>query len=323
MAQPTIEAHDRSRGRDADAPHEIPVRGWKDVLLRVKDEARDDDLSLLAGGVAFFALLSLAPALAAVVAIYGLVTTPEDVARQIDQVGSSLPDSARQVLSDQLHQVVSTSRSGLGAALIVGIVLALWSASAAMKHLLGALTLINDEHETRGFVKMRGTALVLTLGAIVFAGVSLALITAVPQWANSTDNEALATTISIVRWPVLAVLMLVALSVLYRYGPDRDEPHWRWVTWGAVVATVLWIIGSALFSLYASRFGSYNKTYGSMAAVAVMMLWLYLTATCVLLGAELNAELEHQTARDSTKGRPEPLGRRDATMADTVGADRG
>jgi len=314
--------HDANRGRRADAPHQIPVRGWLDVAKRVKDEAKDDDLSLLAGGVAFFGLLALAPALAAVVSIYGLVSTPEDVARQLNDLGGSLPDSARQVLADQLQQVVTSSRSGLGITVVLGIVLAVWSASSAVKHLVTALTLINDEHESRGFVKLRGTAIVLTVGAVVFAGLSIILIAVAPQWAEGSGNSALSWAVSVARWPVLAVLMLVGLSVLYRYGPDRDEPRWQWVSWGAAVATALWLVASALFSLYANHFGSYNKTYGSLAAVVVMMLWLYLTAACVLVGAELNAELEHQTEKDSTTGPPRPLGARDAEMADSVGAAR-
>lgn len=308
-----------ARGRDADAPQEIPPLGWLDVAKRVKQEAKDDNITLLAAGIAFFALLSSAPALAATVSLYGLVASPDEVASHVRDLSGTMPAEAQQLLSDQLTQVSTSSHTGLGIGVVLGLVLALWGASAAMKHLLVALSGIYDERETRGYVALRGRALLLTMGGLLFMGVCLLLLTVAPSWVESNLGGAAGSVVSALRWPLLAVLMIAGLAVLYRYAPDRDEPRWRWVSWGAAIATGLWLVASALFSLYVSHFGSYNKTYGSMAAVIIMMMWLFLTALCVLAGGEINAELEHQTAKDSTKGPARPLGDRDAYVADTVG----
>ena len=306
-------------GRAADAPSEIPAAGWMAVAKRVKEETRRDNLTLVSAGIAFYALLSLAPALAAIVSVYGLVSDPADVTRQINDVAGTMPAEARQILTDQLTAVAGSSGASLGVGVVFGIVVALWGASSAMNQLLVALSLVNDEDETRGPVKLRATALALTIGAIVFLVVVVALIAALPAWlAASPIGDGAATAVSVARWPLLLVLMLGALSFLYQVGPDRDRPRLRWVTPGAIIATALWLVASGAFSFYAARFGSYNETYGAMGAVVVLMLFLYLTSLCVLLGAEINAELEHQTARDSTVGPNRPLGARGAFVADTV-----
>ena len=312
-----------SRGRGADAPHEIPARGWLEVAKRVKEESRKDNLTLVAAGIAFYALLSLFPALAAMISIYGLVSDPADVTAQISDLTSTMPAEARQILEDQLTAVASTGRTSLGVGVAIGIAVALWGASSAMNQLLVGLSLVYDEEESRGPVKLRGMAIGLTLGAIVFLAAVVGLIAVLPAWLSSSPlGDAAETAVSIGRWPVLLVLMLAALAFLYQVGPDRDRPTFRWVSWGAVIATVLWLGASGAFSLYVSRFGSYNETYGTMGAVIVLMLWLLITALCVLIGAEINAELEHQTATDTTKGPRQPIGTRGAYVADTV-ADPG
>lgn len=307
------------RGRDAESPREIPVRGWKDVATRVKEEAKHKNVSLLAAGVAFFAFLSLVPALAAFVSIYGLVVSPEDIVRQVRDSTTALPAEARDLLVQQMEDVARSSSAGLTVSALLGLVLALWSASAAVKHLLSALNVAYDEDEERGFVKARLLALGLTLAGIGFMTVALFVIAVLPRVADDALGDVGRTLAVWGRWPLLALLMLLALAVLYRIGPERDDPRWRWVTWGAGIATLLWIVASAAFSFYASNFGSYNETYGTLSSIVVLMLWLYLTALCVLLGAEINAEIEHQTARDSTVGPPRPLGRRAAEKADSVG----
>lgn len=310
---------EQGRGRQADAPQQIPGKGWKDVAVRVKDEARDDNITLIAAGIAFFSLLSLVPAMVAAISLYGLVSSPEDVARNLNDMTTTMPQEARTLVTDQLQQVVSSSKSGLSVGLVIGLLIALWGASTAMQQMIVALSTIYDEKDSRGYVKLRARALTLTVLGIVFLGVSLLLVTGAPSLIESTGNDAARLAVSILRWPVLLVLMVGALSALYRYAPDRHQPKWRWVSWGSVAAAVLWIAASMAFSFYASHFGSYNKTYGSMAAVVVLMLWLFITSLCVLVGAELNAELEHQTEKDSTRGEAEPRGRRNAFVADTVG----
>jgi membrane protein len=183
-----------------------------------------------------------------------------------------------------------------------------------------AINAAYDEDDTRGFVKRRGLALLLTIGAILFLVIAFAAIALLPSILADTGlGDAGRIAAGAARWVVLFGGMLVALGVLYRYAPDRDQPRWSWVTPGAILATVLWIAGSALFAFYAANFGKYNETYGSLAAVVVVMLWLFLTALAIILGAELNAELERQTARDTTKGPEVPMGERRATAADTLG----
>ncbi|HEX5096732.1 MAG TPA: YihY/virulence factor BrkB family protein [Acidimicrobiia bacterium] len=310
-------------GRGSAEPSDILARGWKDVLVRVKREAKDDNLSLLSGGVAFFAMLSLVPALIAVVSIYGLVADPSDVERQAREYTRALPDEARDLVIQQLRNVVNSSSGGLGLAAIGGIFLALWSASSAVKHLITAVNTIYEEDEGRGFVKVRGLSLLLAVGAAVFIVGAILLIAVLPSaLGDSSLGTAARWIFNVLRWPLLAVGMIFALAVVYRVGPDRDDPKWRWISWGAVFATIAWIIASVLFSIYTSNFGSYNETYGSLGAVIVLMLWLYLSALLVLLGAELNSEIEHQTARDTTVGPERPMGARRARMADEVGAAR-
>jgi len=311
--------HDQVAGSDADRPAEIPPRGWLQVAKRVKREATADNASLLAGGVAFFALLALVPLLVAVLAIWGIFASPADATRLIRDLASGLPESAHRLVTHQLRSIATRSNGGLGITALVSIAIALWSASSGTKHLIEAVNTAYDEEEKRGFVRVRALALALTLGAIVFLLVAIGLIAVVPSALDDAGvPDAVRIAVEIAIWPVLGVMMVLGLAVLYRVAPARDDPKWRWVSWGAVVATVLWLVGSAAFALYASNFGSYDTTYGSLGGVVVLMLWLYITALVVVLGAELNAALETQTARDSTTGPERPLGQRGAEAADSV-----
>jgi membrane protein len=313
-------AEGSDRGRHAESPKEIPARGWKDVLVRTYVEMKKDNASLLAAGVAFYALLALVPALVAAVSLYGLFADPSEIERQVQEFLGAAPAEARELIQSQLENIVEGQSSSIGLGLIIGLVLALWSASSGTKQLIGAINVAYDEEESRKFFKLRGLALVLSLSAILFLLIAVGLIAVLPAVVEDLGMGSAGRTVAtIVRWPLLAVGFMIALSVLYRMAPDRDDPEWRWVSWGAVVATVLWLVGSFLFSIYTANFASYNETYGSLGAVVVLMLWLLLTAYAIIAGAELNSELERQTVRDSTEGRDRPLGQRDATAADTVG----
>ena len=313
-------ARDPERGRQAEAPRKIPLRGWKDVLARTAAEAKRDQIVLLAAGVAFFGLLALVPALLATVAIYGLVADPADVSRHVTDMLGAAPTEVRELIERQLATVTSETPSSIGIGLAVAVVVALWSASSGMKHLMDALNATYDEVEGRKFLKVRGIALLLTVGAIVFVVASITVLTVVPRMVEgSVLGDATKTAINVARWPGLAIAFAVGLAVLYRYGPSRDKAEWRWVSPGAAVATALWLIGSGLFSVYVANFSSFNETYGSLGSVIIAMLWLVLTALAVLLGAELDAEMERQTRYDTTDGRWAPMGRRDAHAADTVG----
>ncbi|HJU01639.1 MAG TPA: YihY/virulence factor BrkB family protein [Actinomycetes bacterium] len=307
-------------GREAERPSEIPPRGWFAVLKRVKAEVKDDNVPLLAAGVAFYAMLAIFPAIIALVTVYGMVADPAQVESQVGEFAKSLPSGADQLLTQQLKSVTSAGRQSLSIGLAVSLLAVLWSASGGVQGLVKGLNLVYDEKETRGFIKLRGLSLLLTIGAIVVAVVALALITVFPGVVDNFGlGQAARLAASIVRWVVLALLVLIAIAVVYRYAPDRANPRWRWVSWGAVVALVLWLLGSIGFSWYVDNFGKYNQTYGALAAVIILLLWLFLSAFAVLLGAELDAEIERQTARDTTTGPERPLGQRDAEVADTLG----
>jgi membrane protein len=307
------------RGRDADGPGDVPASGWKDVALRVKGEVKEDQVPLLSAGVAFYLLLALFPALAALVSLYGLFADPAEVSRQVSDLTGTLPQEAQSLITDQLEKVTEEEQ-GIGVTLAVSIAAALWAASSGVKHLIGAVNAAYDERETRKFLKLRGLSLALTVGAVLFAAVSLGVIAVLPALAEELPFGDIGTTlVQIGSYVGLAVGFALGLAVLYRYAPDRDAPKWRWVSWGAAIATVVWILGSVAFSVYVSNFGSYGETYGSIGAVIVLMLWLAVTAFAIIFGAEINSELEAQTAKDSTVGGPEPMGTRGAVKADNIG----
>jgi membrane protein len=307
-------------GREADRPSQIPPRGWFAVLRRVKAEVKEDNVPLLAAGVAFYAMLAIFPAIIAVVTVYGMVADPAQVESQVGELAKSLPSGADQLLTAQLKSVASAGRQSLSIGLAASLLAVFWSVSSGVQGLVKGLNLVYDERETRGFVKLRGLSLLLTLGAILVAVIAIALVAVFPGVIDNFGlGKAGQLAASIVRWVVLALLVLVALAVLYRHAPDRANPRWRWVSGGAVVALVLWLLGSLGFSWYVDNFGKYNQTYGALAAVIILLLWLFLSAFAVLLGAELDAETERQTARDTTTGPERPLGQRDAEVADTLG----
>jgi membrane protein len=307
-------------GREAERPSEIPPRGWFAILKRVKAEVKEDNVPLLAAGVAFYAMLAIFPAIIAVVTIYGMVADPQQIQSQINEFAKGLPSGADQLLTEQLKNVTESADRSLSIGLAVSLLAVLWSASGGVQGLVKGLNMVYDERETRGFFKLRGLSLLLTLGAIVVAVVALALIAVFPGFVDGLGlGRAGELAASIGRWVVLALLMLAAFAVVYRFAPDRANPRWRWVSWGAVVALVLWLLGSFGFSYYVDNFGKYNQTYGALAAVIILLLWLFLSAFVVLLGAEFDAETERQTARDTTTGPSRPLGERDAEVADTLG----
>lgn len=323
MSTPTA-VRDRVPGAHAEKPTEIPRRGWIQVVKRAWKEAKTDQVPLLAAGVAFYSFLALFPAMIAAVMLYGLVRDPSDVREQIDELSATLPSDAASLLTTQLEALTTTSSGSLGLGLIISLVLALWSASGGVGNVMTAVNLAYDEEETRGFVKRKLLALGLTLGAIVFVVVAVGMVAVAPAVLdNLVGAGPLRWALEAARWVGLLVAMSVALGILYKLAPDRDAPKFRWVSIGSVVATVLWLVASLGFSLYVDNFGSYNKTYGALAGVVVLLLWLWLTMYVVLLGAEVNAEAEQQTAEDTTVGPEKPLGQRGAVKADSLPGDPG
>lgn len=308
------------RGRQAERPRDLPARGWRDILLRTRQEITDDHLSIVAAGVAFYALLALFPAIAALVSLWGLVFDPQQIAKQVESVSGMLPQEAASIIKSQARKVASGAGGGLTLAAIGGVLLAIYSAGKGTKALMEGLNIVNDETESRGFLKLNLVALVMTFCGIVGLVIALGLIAALPAFMGNLGlGRTLEALVMWLRWPLLFAFALTGLAVVYRYAPSRDEPRWRWVSWGATAATTVWVVASLLFSIYVRNFGSYNETYGSLGAVIILLMWLWLSAYVVLLGAELNSEMEHQTTRDSTAGQPEPMGRRGAHAADTVG----
>lgn len=310
---------DTVRGRQADAPTEIPRAGWKAILLRTKASIKNDQVGLLAGGVTYYAMLALFPGLIAAVSIYGLVVDPAELQEQLNSLAANLPESAAGLIETQLRSIVETPESGLSIALAISLAGALFSASSGMKGLMGAITAAYDEAETRTFLRLRLRALVLTLGALLVLGVALGLVAVVPPLLRALGLGVVGRIGgNVASYLLLAVLLAAALAVLYRFAPDRDEPRFEWTSVGALVAVALFVVASIGFSFYVSNFGNYDATYGALGGVIVLLLWLYITSFIVLLGAELNAEMEHQTARDTTAGPSEPMGARDAYVSDTV-----
>ncbi|MDZ3837878.1 MAG: YihY/virulence factor BrkB family protein [Rhodospirillales bacterium] len=306
-----------ARGEYADSPSDIPPPGWRDVLWRVKDEISGDNISIVAAGVAFYGLLAVFPALAALVMVYGLFADPADVQRQLEPIKDVIPSDAFDILSGQLSAVASKGSQPLGLGLLLTLGLSLWSATSGVKALFSAMNIAYEERESRNFFKLNAVALLFTILGLSFVIIALTVIAAVPAVADLLGVEGWARTgLLLLRWVGLAIFVMAALALLFRYGPSRATARFRWLTPGAVAATVLWIVGSVAFSYYVQNFASYNKTFGSLGAVVVLLMWFYLTAFIICLGAELNAELEHQTARDSTTGRERPIGDRGAYVAD-------
>lgn len=307
-------------GEDAEKPQEIPAKGWVQIAKRGWAEAKADQVPLLAAGVAFYAFLAIFPAIIAGVLLYGLIANPATISAQLDSLGNAVPAAAKDLINQQLQSVAAKPRSTV-LSFIFTILLALWSASGGVSNLMTAINTAYDEEETRGFVKKRGLALLLTVGAIVFMVVMLALVAVAPALLDILGTSGIVGVLfQILRYVLLVVVIAVALAILYRVAPDRDAPKMRWVSVGAGVATVIWLLASIGFSIYAGR-GGYQNSYGAIAGVVVLLFWLWITAYAILLGAEINAESEQQTVADTTKGAPEPLGERNAVAADSTPGD--
>ncbi len=268
---------ERGRGRHAATPFDIPVRGWKDILLRVWKNIGEDRVMLVAAGVTFYCILAIFSAIAALVAIYGFFTDPASISSQADKLSGVMPGGAVDVIRNQMNQVASQGPSKLGIAFIIGFLISLWSANAGIKSIFDALNLVYDEPEKRGLIRLNLVSLAFTVAAILFILVAIACIAALPAVASSQLQGTTALIAQIVRWPILFVIIAVGLAFVYRYGPSRAEPQWRWITWGSAFAALAWIAISIAFSWYAANFGSYNKTYGSLAAIVVFMMWLWLS----------------------------------------------
>ena len=294
----------------------------KEIARRVITDVKEDRVSLLAGGVAFYGLLALVPALVAAVSIYGLVSNPDSIESQIRSATGALPPDAQNLLVSQLRSIVNSSQSGLGFGAVIGIGIALWSASSGMKHLIDAINLAYDEDETRSYLRLRVIAGAMTITAVIALVAAVGFLTGVTSALRHTLLGTPArVTISIARFPLLALGMLVALTVLYRYAPSRDQPAWSWASWGAGIGTVIWILATVVLTIYASTMGRFNRTYGTLTGIILLMVWLLLTAFAAILGAEINDEIEIWTIESHSRPDGPPAADGSPTSEDPTAAD--
>jgi membrane protein len=309
------------RGRHAVTPWQIPWRGWKDILLRTYEQVNDDRLLAVAAGVVFYGLLALFPAITALVSSYALFAKGDTINEHLSSLGSFLPGGAMDIVRDQVDRVLAKGDVKLGTAFLFSFLLAVWSANGGMKAVIDALNVAYEEKEERGFFKLNATSLAFTFGGLIAVLVAIGAIVALPLVLAAIGlNSVTDAIIRYGRWPILVLMILFGLAVLYRYAPSRRSPQWQWITVGSVFATAAWLAGSALLSFYLANYAQYDATYGSLGAAIGLMMWMWMSTIVILLGAELNAEIEHQTAEDSTEGGNKPLGTRDASVADTIGA---
>lgn len=314
-------AKERGRGREAAGPTEFPQRGWKDIIWRVVLASSEDRVMYTAGGVAFFAVLAVFPGLATVVSLYGIFADVSTIAQHVSILAGILPAGVLDLLSDQMRRVAGQGTDRLGVAFVVGLLVALWTANSGMSALCDALNVVFKEKEKRSLIRFYLTTFLFTLGGVAVlisavAGVVVLPAILAPMGLASFSERVIA----IGRWPVLLALIGVGLALVYRYGPSRRQAKWRWVTWGSGLAALIWIGASMLFSVYVANFDSYNRTYGTLGAGVGFMVWMWISVVIVLLGGELNAAMELQTARDTTSGEAKPIGHRGAVVADQVGA---
>jgi membrane protein len=318
-----VRAREPGRGREAESPEQIPPRGWNDIFWRVLWSVSEDRILSTSGGVAFFALLAIFPGIGAAVSLYGLFADTSTVSDHLTLLSGILPFGILDLVADQIILVAKQGNDALGIAFLVTLLVALVSANSGMAALFDALNVVYNEREKRSLLRFYVTTFLFTLAAIAFLVLAIVGVVVLPLALESIGlARATERLVSILRWPILLVTVGVSLAFLYRYGPSRTDARWRWVTWGSIVAGLLWIAASMLFSWYVATFDGYNRAYGSLGAAVGFMVWLWISAVIVLLGGELNAEMEHQTSRDTTAGRSKPLGSRGAMMADHVGQGR-
>jgi membrane protein len=279
------------------SPSEIPAKGWKGVLLRVYADIGDHRILALAAGMTYYSILAIFPALAALVSIYGLFSDPGTIAKHLDQLSGFVPSGALDVAREQLTRVTSKGDQALGLTFVIGLAISFWSSNAAMKSLFDTLNIVYGEKEKRGFVRLNAVSLAFTIAAIAFVILALGAVVVVPVVLNYLSvSDFTDLFVRIARWPAMFICLALALACIYRFGPSRDAPRWRWITWGSAAATLFWLIVSALFSWYAANFGKFNETYGSLGAVIGFMTWLWISAIVILLGAELDSEMDLRRA---------------------------
>lgn len=305
------------RGEDAQWPHQIPLAGWIDIGKRSFHEMKADNVQIVAAGVAFYFFLAVFPTIIATISVYSLVLEPHQIQDQISKLSHILPQQAFGMIKEFLEPVIAKSKKEIGWGLAISVLVSIWSANKGTSALFKGVNIAYDEIDTRGIIKNNLLTLLFTLGGVVVGLISLLIVIFFPLLIKNLGlTPQLEHVLTWVRWVLLGVILVFTLSMVYKFAPNRRSPKLRWVSWGALLGSLLWLAGSMLFSWYVSNFGSYDDLYGSFAAVAILMLWLFLTAFIVLMGAEINSEMEHQTRYDTTIGMDKPMGERNAHHAD-------
>ncbi|WP_244493627.1 YihY/virulence factor BrkB family protein [Aureimonas sp. AU4] len=313
-------ASEPGRGRDASGPFEIPWQGWKDIAVRLWYSFFEDRVMLIAAGATFYLLLALFPAFAVFVSLYGIVADPSTIAEHIAFIGRFLPQAGTDILTSQLEYLASRDPASLSLNFVTGLLFSLWSANNGIKTLFEAMNVAYGEQEERSFLKLNAVAFCFTIAAVFIGIVMIVTVGVVPILmgvfgASSWSDELIAA----LRWPVAFVVIVGSISMIYRYGPSRNRARWTWVLFGAVLTALVWLAASIAFSWYLRSFANYNATYGSLGAVIGFMMWVWISSTIFIIGAEINAEMEHQTALDTTDAPDKPIGARGARVADTIG----
>jgi membrane protein len=315
-----MEHQSAERGRLASTPAEISGRGWWDIVRRVWKSIGSDHATLIAAGIALYALLAVFPALGVAVSLYGLFASPREVVEHMSTFANVLPPDAWKLLEARLQEIAQHEKQTLNVGIAVGLAVALWSARSGMSSLIMATNIAYKEEEKRGFFMQILMSLLFTLGAVLGFLLTLLLGVGVPLALSALGTNVVIQVIGeILRWPLLWAVAVTGLAVLYRFGPSREHARWRWVSWGSAIAATLWLIGSVLFTLYVRNAGNYGETYGALGGVIVLLMWFYISGFIVVLGAEINAEMERQTVRDTTAGPEKAMGQRGAYAADTLG----
>ncbi|GEC34442.1 ribonuclease [Sinorhizobium fredii USDA 205] len=316
----TLEAAEPGRGRSAATPGEIPAKGMRDVFWRVVSEISEERVFLIAAGVSFYLLLALFPALGALVSLYGFVANPSDIGSHMAVLDELLPPGSYGLITDQLKSLTTQKTATLSLGFIGGLLVSLWSAANGIAALFDAMNVAYGEKEKRGIVSRTLLCLAFTFAALLFAVVLIVAIGVLPallaylwldRWIEILTRVA--------RWPAILLLSTLGVVLIYRYGPSRERAKLRWLNWGAVFSTLLWLAASWIYSYYLENFANYNATYGALGALIGFMMWVWISMVILITGALVNAELEHQTAVDSTTGEPLPMGDRGAYVADTLG----
>jgi membrane protein len=307
-----------ARGRGAKAPTDISPKGWRDVLVRVFYGISEDRITTISGGVTFFVLLALFPGLAGLISLYGLFADSGTIGQHLSSLEGILPEGGLQILRDQLQQLTSQPPQKLGFATVASLAISLWSANGGVKAMFEGLNAVYEEREKRSFIRLNLISLALTFSLLAFVIASLLTITIVPKLLSYVGLPGVSNIVAYARWPALLIVAALMIAVIYRFGPSRDQPKWRWISPGSIFAAVAWIAASLLFSYYTARFGSYNKTYGSLGGAVGFMTWIWISTMVILIGAKINAELERQANADTGVGRPDPGGEREARTADTI-----